>query len=345
MRTNDSRTLSIAALNERRSQVASCLKKGMSQKETGELCGMSEVTVRKIKKLYATGGLKAVLVEKRGRPKGKGRTLTSEQEKDAQKVIADRTPDQLKLPYALWSRQAVREMIERRYDRKLSVRAVGNYLARWGYTPQKPLQKAYEQRPEAVRKWLEEEFPHITARALEGRRADILWGDETGLRSDDVRGRSYAPRGNTPTIRVNQKRHGCSVISTVTNKGSMRWMVYHGALNATVLKKFLTRLIKGVLRKIFLIVDNLRVHHSKAVKQWLEKHHDAIEFFFLPSYSPDLNPVELANASLKQAVTTHAPARKKGQMEKVASAHLRSLQHDPKLVKSFFQKESVRYAA
>lgn len=344
MRTNDSRKLKIDALNERRNQVAACLRKGMTQKAAAELCGMAQGTVRKIKRKLEHGGLKAVMVVKNGRPSGKGRVLTKEQERDAQKVIIDRTPDQLKLPYALWTRQAVREMIERRYDRKLALRSVGNYLKRWGYTPQKPLQKAYEQRPEAVRRWLDEEFPAIKARAkAEG--AAIQWCDETGLRSDDVRGRSFAPKGATPAIRVNQRRHGCSVISAVTNKGGMRWMVFHGSFNAQVLIKFLKRLVKDAPQKIFLMLDNLRVHHSKLVKAWLEKNQQAIECFFLPSYSPELNPVELANASLKHAVTTHAPARKKGQMERVASAHLRHLHRNPEIVCSFFQKDTVKYAA
>jgi len=316
----------------------------MTQESAGELCGMSVVTVWKIQKLHARGGLKAIVVRKTGRPVGKGRRLTSEQERDAQKVIADRTPDQLKLPYALWNRQAVRQMIEKRYERKLSVRAVGLYLERWGFTPQKPLHKAYEQQPAAVRRWQEQEYPALKSRAArEG--ADIHWGDETGLRSDDVRGRSYSPQGKTPVVRIRQVRHGCSVISTVTNKGQMRWMVFKGALNARILVGFLGRLIKGAARKIFLIVDNLRVHHSKPVKEWVERHSEAIELFFLPSYSPELNPVELANADLKHAVTTHAPARKKGQLERVASAHLRSLQRDPLRIIGFFQKDTVKYAA
>lgn len=344
MRTNDSRKLSIPELNERRRQVVACLKKGMTQKATAELCGMTQFTVRRIKRLYEAKGPAAVAVKQPGRPQGKGRILTSEQEREARKIIADRTPDQLKLPYALWTRQAVRELIGRRYGRKLAVRTVGNYLNRWGYTPQKPLQKAYEQRPEAVRKWLEEEFPAIKARAkAEG--AQIQWCDETGLRSDDVRGRSYSLRGRTPVVRVNHNRHGCSVISTVTNRGEMRWMVFKGGLNAQVLTKFLTRLIKNAPGKIFLVLDNLRVHHSKLVAAWLNRHQQVIEAFFLPSYSPELNPVELANASLKHAVTTHAPARKKGQMERVASTHLRHLQRNPSEVRSFFQKDTVKYAA
>lgn len=344
MRENDARRLSMPELNERRRQAVQCRIKGMGLKETAELCGMSRNTVNQAWQRYKAGGWKAVHVWKTGRPPGLRRILTSEQEKETQRLIRDRTPDQLKMPYALWNRQAVRELIQHRYDRELHVRSVGKYLKRWGFTPQKPLRKAYEQQPGAVRKWLEEEFPAIRSRAkTEG--ADILWGDETGLRSDDVRGRSYAPRGLTPVVRVNHNRHGCSVIATVTNKGEMRWMVFKGALNSTILLRFLRRLVKDARRKVFLVLDNLRVHHSKPVKEWLAQQQQIIEVFHLPSYSPELNPVEVANAALKDAVTKHAPARKKGQLDLFTSRFLRSLQRDPERVIALFQKDTVRYAA
>src|SRR5690606_36701152 len=163
---------------------------------------------------------------------------------------------------------------------------------------------------------------------------------ESGLRSDDVRGRSYSLRDRTPVVRVNHNRHGCSVISTVTNRGEMRWMVFKGGLNAQVLTKFLTRLIKNAPGKIFLVLDNLRVHQCKRVAGCLNRREQIICTFVLPSYSPELNPSELAKASLKQAVTSHAPARKKGHIERVASTHLRHLQLNPSEVSSFFQTDT-----
>jgi transposase len=206
------------------------------------------------------------------------------------------------------------------------------------------LHKAYEQRAEEVRKWYEERFPVQKERAQrEG--ADILWGDETGLRSDDVRGRSYSLRGHPTVVRVNQNRDGCSVVSTVTNKGQMRWMVFKGAINSRIFIDFLRRLIKDPKRKVFLILDNLKVHHSGPVKEGVEDHEEQIELFFLPSYSPELNPVEVANADLKHAVTIHAPALKKGQLRKVAAQHLRRLQRDTDHLISFFHKDTVKYAA
>src|ERR1035437_2493282 len=306
----DGRRLSIGALNERRRRAVKMRLSGATIMETGAQCELGRNAVTRATQAYVRGGWKALSVSAGGRPKGSGRLLSPVDEQEVQGLIQDRTPDQLKMSYALWTRQAVGELIEARYGIRLPVRTVGKYLKRWGYTPPKPLKKAYEQSPVTVGKWLDEKYPEIAKRAKqEG--AEIHWGDETGLRSDDVRGRGYAPKGQTPMLRVPAKREGLSVISTVTNKGEMRWRIYSGALNAKKLTTFLERLTRNQPRKIFLILDNLRVHHSKLVKQWLASHAEQIEVFYLPSYSPELNPDELLNADLKQRVTTAAPARTK----------------------------------
>jgi transposase len=340
----DSRTLSVQALNERRRRAVKMRLDGVSLKETAAQCEMSRTTVIAALKAFHAGGWKAVEVDRPGRPAGTGRTLSAEQEREVQRLIRDRTPDQLKMVYALWTRQAVAELIRDRFDIELPVRTMGLDLSRWGDTPQKPMRKACEQSPAAVKKRLDEHYPVIAACAkVEG--AEIHWGDETGLRSDDVRGRSFAPQGHTPVVRVNNKRHGLSIISTVTNRGQMRWKIFDGALNADVLIDFLKRLVRDAERKVYLIVDNLRVHHSKPVKAWLAEHQQDIEVFYLPSYSPELHPDKMANADLKQAVTKLAPARTKLQLVKAAARHLRSVQRQPERIKSYFEHAPVRYAA
>jgi transposase len=307
-------------------------------------CELGRSAVIRASQAYVRGGWKAVSVSAGGRPKGSGRLLAPAEEHQIQWLIQDRTPDQLKMNYALWTRQAVGELIEARYGIRLKVRNVGKYLKRWGYTPQKPLKKAYEQSPVAVDKWLDEQYPEIAKRAKqEG--AEIHWGDETGLRSDDVRGRGYAPKGQTPVLRVNARREGLSVISTVTNKGQMRWKVFSGALNAKILIGFLERVTRQQRMKIFVILDNLRVHHSKLVKHWLAENADKIEVFYLPSYSPELNPDELLNADLKQRVTTAAPARTGKALTRTAVRSLRSIEKQPQRVQSYFQQKDVSYAA
>jgi transposase len=340
----DSRKLPEAALNERRRRAVKLRLAGVSIRETAVQCELSTNTVLRSHRAYEQGGWAAVKVKRGHRPKGSGRLLTAKDEQAVQRLIQDRTPDQLKMSYALWTRQAVSELIEARTGVRLQVRTVGKYLKRWGYTPQKPLKKAYEQSPAAVAKWLEETYPAIAKRAkTEG--AEIHWGDETGLRSDDVRGRGYAPKGRTPVLRVNSRREGLSVISTVTNKGEMRWKVFSGALNAKILIGFLGRLTRMQRTKIFLVLDNLRVHHSKPVKQWLARNADKIEVFYLPSYSPELNPDELLNADLKRHVTTAAPARTAKALTRTAVGSLRSIQKQPARVQSYFRHKDVNYAA
>jgi transposase len=344
METIDMRKLTREARYERRVQVIRLRKAGRTYDEIATLTGLSRTGVFDICKRHATSGSSALHDAAGGRKLGEQRLLSPAQEALVQKLIADKTPDQLKMPYALWSRAAVAELIEQRFGLKLKVRTMGMYLQRWGFTPQKPMRKAYEQSPAAVKKWLDEDYPALAQRArAEG--AEIHWGDESGLRSDDVRGRSYAPRGETPVVRVPNKRHGLSIISTVTNKGQMRWRIFDGALNSTILIDFFKRLIKGQKKKVFLILDNLRVHHSKPVKHWLAQHAEYIEVFYLPSYSPELNPDEMANADLKQAVTKLAPARTKLQLVKATARHLRSVQRQPQRIKKYFQHDPVRYAA
>ena len=344
MEKSDSRGLPGAVLNERRRRAVKLREAGVTVRETARQCELSTHTVVEAHKAFRQRGWAAVKVRRTGRPKGSGRQLSAEQERQVQWLIQDRTPDQLKMSYALWTRQAVRELIEARLGIRLTVRNTGKYLQRWGFTQQKPLKKAYEQSPAAVSKWLNETYPAIAQRAKQ-EKAEIQWGDETGLRSDDVRGRGYAPKGQTPVVRANAARQSLSVLSTVTNRGQMRWKVFSGALNAQILIRFLQRLTRQQKKKIFLIMDNLRVHHSKLLREWLQANAKKIEIFYLPSYSPELNPDELLNADLKHRVTNAAPARNKFALTRTAVGALRSIQKQPQRVKSYFSQKDVCYAA
>ena len=344
MEKTEAHKLPRVVLNERRRRAVKMRLRGATIAATAAQCELGRSAVIRAYQAYERGGWPAVAVGASGRPVGTGRQLTVEQEKKIQRLIQDRTPDQLKLAYALWSRQAVSELIEAIYGVRLTVRNMGKYLKRWGFTPQRPLKKAYEQSPEAVAKWVNEEYRKI-AKAAKTEGAEIQWGDETGLRSDDVRGCGYAPKGKTPVVLANANRSKLSVISTVTNKGQMRWKVFSGALNAKVLIGSMKRLVHGREKRVFLILDNLRVHHSKVVKKWLNENQDKIQIFYLPSYSPELNPDELLNADLKQHVTKAAPARTKSALTRTAIGALRSIQKLPGRVENYFGQKDVAYAA
>ena len=293
---------------------------------------------------FAERGAAGLKTGPRGPEPGHGRLLDADQEAQARALIRRHTPDELGLSFALWSRAAVRELIRRRFGVRLAVRTMGTYLARWGFTAQKPLRRACEQDPAAVRRWLRRDHPAIAARAkAEG--GTIFWGDETGLRSDDVRGRGYAPRGRTPEVRVIHKRANLGLISAVTNKGELRWMVLDGAIKAPGLLRFLARLVRDADRKVFLILDRLPVHRSAEVRAWLAGREAEIEVFHLPGYSPELNPDEGVNGDLKQAVTGKEPARSKAQPKRAAIGHMRKLTKLPDRVRSFFGHKTFRYAA
>ena len=317
MDKEDARYQKLEQLHERRKQVVRLHVRGKAVMEIVTLTGLSYPTVRKTIDLFSEGGWPAIKPAARGRSAGDGRRLSAEQEASVRRTICDKRPEQLKMEFALWTRGAVMQFIEREFGVRLSIRATGEYLRRWGFTPQKPIKRAYEQRPEAVKQWLEQEYPAIERRAkAEG--GEIHWGDETALVNTDVRGRSYAPRGKTPvTMAVGGTREKLSMISTVTNQGRANWMIIDGAFNHERLIEFLQALVRDGRRrhkKVFLVLDNLGVHHCKPVKAWLAEHQRDIEVFYLPSYSPELNPDEMANADIKQAVTTLAPARADSQV-------------------------------
>lgn len=345
MEKESARNQTLEQLHERRKQVIRLHRRGIKIMQLTEMTGLSYPAVRKALDLYEHGGWLAIKPACRGRAKGDARVLTPEQEAHIQKTICDKRPEQLKMDFFLWSRAAVMQLIEQDYGIKLGVRTVGKYLARWGFTPQKPIKRAYEQRPEAVKAWLDEHYPAIEAKAkAEG--GEIHWGDETALVNSDVRGRSYAPAGETPVaFTVGGTRQKLSMIATVTNRGKARWMIIDEAFNSDKLIEFMEVLIKDVGKKVFLILDNLRVYHSKPVKAWLAERPERIEVFYLPSYSPELNPEERLNADLKQAMGTRVPVRTKAKLREAANEHMSMLEKSPERVRSFFQDPRVKYAA
>lgn len=344
MKRIDARKLQAAAIEEKRRQAVKLRKKGMTRAEIGDIVGVHADTVGRWLKCYRRGGSKALALKRRGRRAGSGRRLDPRQERKIQLLLFDKTPDQLKLPYALWTRESVRELINVECGMDLPIRTVGHYLKRWGMTPQKPAKRAYEQQSARVQRWLDEEYPAIRRQARE-ENAEIYWGDETGLRSDCQHERGYGLKGRTPVIRLNAKRETVNLISAITNQGKVRFMMFDGGMNAKILIGFLRRLIKDADRKVILILDNLRVHHAKKVKAWVAKRQEQIELFYLPAYSPELNPDEYLNCDLKAGVHSGSPARSKQQLKEKTTRHMRMLQRRPSRVSNYFQHKNIRYAA
>ncbi len=232
----DARKLSAEVLEEKRRQAHLLRKRGLTRAEIGEIVGVHADTVGRWLKLNKN----EMAVNRGGRKLGEARLLSADNEKMIKSLIIDRTPDQLKMQYALWTRQAVQELIKEQCQVDVAIRSVGEYLKRWGMTPQKPQKRAYEQRSPEVQAWLQEKYPAIQAQAKQ-EDAEIYWTDETGLRNDCQNERGYAPKGKTPVIHLNAKRESINMISAVTNQGKVRFRIFDGTMNADILIDFLWR--------------------------------------------------------------------------------------------------------
>jgi len=344
MEKTDARTHSPLTQYEYRKQVIRLRKKGMINKHTAEIVGISITYASTIWQTFLRGGIEAIKPKVRGRRSGTKRRLTAEQETAVQKLLVDKTPDQLKLPFALWTRDAVRLAIRQQHRIDLPIRTISDYLKRWDFTPQKPVKRAYEQNPEKVAHWLETEYPQIATRAKQ-EKAVINWGDETGIQNNAYNVRGFSPKGKAPVVRLNAKRTRINMISAITNRGTTRFMIYQKTMTAKVLITFMSRLVKDTDRKVFLILDNLRVHHAKKVKEWLEVNNEKIVVFYLPAYTPELNPDEYLNGDLKCRIRSGLPARSQDDLEGKTRSFMKTLQKRPHHVKNYFKHPKVSYAA
>jgi transposase len=316
----------------------------MTQSQTALAVGVHRQTVNVWLKRYRERGEEGVLDGRRVSPRrGKG-LLTAEEAGQVRGWIAEGTPDRLELPFALWTGRAVRELVERRSGKRLGLSTVQLYLRRWGMTPQKPLTRAKERQPAAIEAWLKHDYAAIARRARMAR-AVIYWGDETGISNQDQVGRSYAPKGGTPVVVRTAERITRSMIAAVSNRGLMRFMLYRGALNVDRFLAFLRRLVKDARRKVFLIVDNLKVHHARKVKAWVASHSHEIELFYLPAYAPDHNPSEYLNNDLKQQLRRQPQPGAEDELVASTRSVLRAIQRSPERVRAYFRPQPVRYAA
>ncbi len=340
----DLRTLGKEAKLEIRKRAIRLHTKGLTQLEIADLLGVNRNSVYLWCKNHKKQGYKGLYEKPRGHKQGEGRLLNMEQEKKIQTMIIDTMPEQLKLPFGLWTRKAIKELIKREFSISIAIRTMGDYLNRWGFTPQKPKKKAYEQNDKLVIKWLEEQYPAIKKKAKQ-ENAEIHWGDETGVRNDSQYGRSYAPKGKTPIREKMAKRLSINMISTVTNQGKVRFMIYKGTMTSQRLIIFLKRLIKGSKNKIYLILDNLRVHHGKLVKQWENINKEKIQLFYLPSYSPERNPDEYLNCDLKLSLSIKPSPKNETQLKSNLNSHMRCLQKNTAKVVRYFRHENIKYAA
>lgn len=335
------RTVSNETISNLRKSCMAALRKGNTQQEVATLFGVGLSTLKSWVKQYKEKGSRSFTLKTRGVKKG-SKDLSTQQLGYVKKVMTDKLPDQLKLPFTLWTREAVQNLIYKKFKVKKSLPQIGRYLQSWGFSAQKPIYKAYEQDPEAVQRWLEKEYPKIKRKAKK-EKAEIYFGDEAGMRSDHHAGKSFSKTGKTPIIKKTGQRFSINMISAVSARGGKRFMLYKGKFNSDRYILFLKQLIKKSKHKIYLIMDNYSVHKTNKVKEWIKRHKDKLTVYYLPTYSPELNPDELLNQDVKTNVVGKLRASNAHELKENVKSHLKKLSKE-KII-SFFKHQETKYAA
>jgi transposase len=342
MKKDDARKLDHTTLEALRIRAVRSVQEGESPEVVARTLRVTSRAMYRWLALYRRGGWDALKAKPlAGRPpKLDGKML-----KWLYNNVTQKNPLQFRFQFALWTREMVAELIKQRYGIRLAKNSVGRLLAQLGITPQKPLHQANERDETLVQKWLKSEYPKIK-RMAKAQGADIYFGDAAHIRSDHHAGRTWGKKGKTPVVVTTGSRHGMSLISAITSKGHMRFMIKEtGGVNADAFIEFLKRLLVGAKRAIFLVVDRGPAHRAKKTKAFVDTLGGRLQLFFLPPYSPDRNPDELVWKHLKADTVGRMVVTGKADFKSKVVSSMRSLQRNPRKICAFFQKPSLAYAA
>jgi transposase len=340
----DARQLSDEVLEALRLRALRGCELGFSEADVAELLGVSRETVSRWWTAYAAGGLDAVPGDRTGRPVGSGRTLSDEQARRIRDQIDEHSPGELGIAAAVWSRKAVRDLIRNEFGIDMAVRTVGAYLKRWGYTAKSPRRHAKDQDPDAVDRWLQGTYPAIAARAArEG--AAIHWCDETGAAADEQPRRGYARAGDPARIEVPKPHIRMNLVATITNEGEVHFRTFKESMTGARFVRSLEKLLSETTRKVFLILDRLPAHETKAVADWVAEREDRIELFWLPKYAPELNADEYLNNDMKGAINAEGLPESREELRSRMARFMSKLLRVPAHVRNYFRHPCVQYAS
>lgn len=336
----DARALDHKTLTDLRKRAIASVQAGETPAEVASVLGIHLRTVFRWLALYRGGGLDQLNANKRG---GRRSKLDSKDLKWLYDTVTMKNPMQLRFPFALWTSAMIRELIYKHLGVTLSKSSVCRLLGQMGLSAQRPLWKAYQQDPEKVRIWIEEEYPAIYKEAQKVG-ANIYFGDEAGVRSDFHSGTTWGKRAQTPIVSSTGARFGANLISAVSLRGQMRFMITKGRVTAKVFIEFLQRLLINASGPIFLIVDGHPTHKAKCVRNFVESQNGMLKLFLLPPYSPELNPDEYVWNDLKNKCIGRKIITSPEELRKLIIGHMRKLQKLPELITSFFKSPTTKYA-
>ena len=341
MKKQDGRRLKHEVLTELRKRAVARVQEGESPEVVIRTMGFCRACIYNWLAMYRAGGWDALDARKRG---GRPRKVSARMIAWVHRVVTSGDPRQYKFPFALWTRNAIATLLYRRYGVRLSANSVGRLLAQLGITPQKPLWRAYQQDPERVRQWIETEYPAL-ARQARREKAEIWFGDESGVRSDYHAGTTWAAKGKTPVVRTTGARYRLNMLSAVNRRGKMRFMIETKGLNAGVMCRFLDRLMTGQKRRVFLILDGHPIHKSALLARKVATFKGRLRLFVLPPYSPELNPDEGVWREVKGHRLGRAGIFSFADLKSKALGALRHMARRPDKVRSLFRTDNTLYAA
>ena len=337
----DGRTLDHRTLETIRLMAVERVREGEPPSAVIASYGFSRTTIYKWLAAAAQPGLGVRAL--RSRPAtGRPRSLTPRQEQQVFRWINGRDPRQYGLDFGLWTRSVVSDLIAQKFGLRLGLTAVGELLAKLGLTPQKPLQRAYQRDPEAIKRWQDEIFPSI-ARQAKAEGGDIFFWDEAGFRADTVHGKTWGVKGQTLVIERPGQRQSISAASAVNAKGGFWYCTYEGGLNGELFVSLLRRMMRCRTAPVHLVVDGLPAHKTKLVKDYVLSTKGRLTLHFLPGYAPDMNPDELVWSYVKRTGVARTPLRKGEKLRDKIDAQLAAIKKNPKLVRSFFLAPTVAY--
>ena len=341
MKKMDARRLDHKTLTELRKRGVASVQEGQSPEIVAQALNISRATMYGWLARYRQGGWGGLDARKRG---GRPPKLDGKAMRWVYNTVTMKNPLQLKFTFALWTARMIGQAIFERFGVKMSKASVCRLLGQLGLTPQRPIWRAYQQRPEEVEKWLKGTYPRIRRLARQ-KRAQIFFGDEAGVRSDHHAGTTWAKKGKTPVVSSTGARFGLNMISAVSAQGEFRFMIVKGRVGANRFIEFIKRLLHGAQRTIFLIVDGHPAHKARCVTRFVESVKDRFRLFFLPPYSPELNPDERVWNDLKNNAVGQQAVASPQQLHRAVISHLRSIQKSPERVRSYFANETTKYAA
>lgn len=332
MQNKDGRSISRETLEYLRNQSIKLWKNGRSIDDISDFCGVHFTAVYKWVRIYKQIGLEGL---KKRKAKGAEPKLNAE---DRKQIISWLTKSAMEFGFEtpLWDCKRIQRMIKHELNKKIAISNLWENLRRWNLTPQKPEKLALERNQRKVNLWVREEWPKIE-KQWHRWQAMLYFQDESSVSLVPVLGTTWAKKGETPKVKVTGNRGSIAVSSAISPAGRMVFRIEKGNVNSETFIDFLKQIMKNhKWRKIIVIADNSPSHTAKAVKNFVEENKNKIIVYYLPTYSPDLNPDEEVWKYLKNVKLKAHQARNKKEFKPLVLSKMHSIQRKPNLIKSFF---------